>query len=239
MAMLWRFLGGTALVAVSAATGWMLNDGGSAADHAEAQVAAAPPAPAFSVLGYPRPPEEAGAPRPADPAREAAVTLHGDGTVTIDVRHRPWRWVLEEVARQENARAQAPGGPAADAAADRSSAAVEAQQEEVLQALRSGDEASRYEVLLNARTNGTPVPDDTLKQLFEIDASERVRLLAFENYLERKSGSAEEVRSALEAALYIPSPAIQAEARQLLEQLDAQERGAADDPQALAEEDGS
>lgn len=247
---LWQFLGGAATVAASAALGWMLNAGlsdaavGTTADRQGpdgSRAAVSPPpvpesTPAFSVFRYPgRTDPSSASPEPASP-QKSTVTLHGDGTVTINVHKRPWHSVLEEVARQENARTPAAGPASAQAAKDLAAAvaATEAGQKEVLQALRNGDETSRYEALLNARTNGAVVPDDTLRQLFEIDASERVRRLAFENYLERKSGSAEEVRSAAQAALYASSPSIQAEARKILEQLDEQERGKADDPQAGA-----
>lgn len=229
--LLGRRLGPAALALASVAAGWTLNERLSAAPAEEAAPLRTEPSPSadasrgFSVLGYPRPPEEAPPAQAAAPGATGAaseVTLFGDGTVTIAVQKRPWRWVLEEVARQQNARGPAGGNGAAPPAVP---SETTADPQQILQAIRSGDEKSRYEALLNARSTGTVVPDDTLKQLFEIDASDRVRLLAFENYLERKSGSAAEVRAALEAAQNVPSPAIQAEARKLLEQLGEQERG--------------
>ncbi|WP_119153113.1 hypothetical protein [Caldimonas tepidiphila] len=239
----WRLLGGAAMVTASALGGWMLNERLSGEAGAPA-VSGGPPAgmaaqpspessPGLSVLAFPRPPLQAPAAGTTEAAAAAPgpVTLFADGTVTIDVHRRPWRSVLEEVARQENARTQ---GAAPAPRGERPGAAGEARQQEVLQAIRSGDESSRYQALLQARSGNAPVPDDALRQLFEIDASERVRLLAFENYLERRSGSAEDVRSALESALNVPSAAIQAEARKRLQLLDEQQRAEADDPQARA-----
>ena len=75
------------------------------------------------------------------------------------------------------------------------------------------------------------VPDDTLKTLFETDASDRVRLLAFDSWLEARADSPDAMRSALQSALYLPSAAIQQEARRLLAQLHEVERNAADSPQ--------
>ena len=53
----------------------------------------------------------------------------------------------------------------------------------------------------------------------------------FEAYLEGRSGNVEELRSALQAAQYVPSAAIQAEAKAQLQQLHDIERIDAANPQ--------
>jgi len=68
------------------------------------------------------------------------------------------------------------------------------------------------------------VPDGTLKTLFETDASEQVRLHAFEAYLERQTGDNVALRRTLEAAALIPSAVIQREAHVRLNELTDMER---------------
>jgi hypothetical protein len=98
------------------------------------------------------------------------------------------------------------------------------EQTQVLRTIQGGTEEGRYEALLKARSANMTVPEETLKTLYETDSSERVRLMAFEAYLEDKSLDPQAQRAALQAALYVPSPAIQAEAKKLLEQMAELER---------------
>jgi len=63
-----------------------------------------------------------------------------------------------------------------------------------------------------------------LKTLYETDASERVRLHAFDAYLERQTGDNVALRRTLEAAALIPSAVIQREARTRLNELADMER---------------
>ena len=62
------------------------------------------------------------------------------------------------------------------------------EQARLLSSISEGDEAVRYEALIKARSLGLVVPDHLLTALFEYGPSDRVRLLAFENYLEPRSG---------------------------------------------------
>jgi hypothetical protein len=110
----------------------------------------------------------------------------------------------------------------------------DARAEPLLRTIERGDEAARHDGLLQARGAGIAVPDETLKTLFETDASDRVRLLAFESWLETRADNADAMRSALQAALYLPSAAIQNEARRLLSQLQDVERIDADSAQSTS-----
>ena len=183
------------------------------------------------------------------PARQAAppasteapplIALAGDGNITLRVEQRPLEWVLEQIALQAGgspedllrrpAKASPATGVPANAAC--STPAPTAPPDDLLRAIERGDEASRHDGLLQARGLGLAVPDDTLKTLFETDASDRVRLLAFESWLEPRAGSADAMRNALESALYLPSAAIQQEAKRLLTQLHDVERNASDSAQ--------
>jgi hypothetical protein len=93
----------------------------------------------------------------------------------------------------------------------------------LLQAIERGSEPERFDGLLRARSDGVTVPEQTLRSLYETDASERVRLAAFESYLELRADP-REVRQVLEAALYLPGAAIQREARRRLDELHEMER---------------
>ena len=166
------------------------------------------------------------------------IAVSSDGNVTLRVEQQPLEWVLEQIAQQSGwadlqQRAGANGAPvAATAAAAASAPAVcaeasiltPAQAAQLLQVIERGGETDRYDGLLQARSEGVSVPDSMLKWMFETDTSERVRLLAFENYLEPRTGSADATRSALQAALYVPNAAIQSEAKRRLEELLESER---------------
>lgn len=179
--------------------------------------------------------------RVAAPATQAdagaTILVSGDGNVTLRVEQQPLEWVLEQIAAQSgwrDVKARAHATPASSSGSITSTAASDcaetaplltaAQAERLLKSIEHGSEAERYEGLLQARSDGAAVPDEMLKVLYETDASPRVRLLAFEDYLEPRSGDDTALRRALQAALYLPDEAIQREARQRLDELDESAR---------------
>lgn len=171
------------------------------------------------------------------PDDKPLVAVSSDGQVTLRVEQQPLEWVLEQIALQSGVRQTLATvrGPAAAASASEAGTSecleapapallVQQQVTQLLQAIRQGSEQERVDGLMQAREGAVALPDDALKTLFETDASEHVRLRAFEAYLERRSGSIEEMRSALQAAQFVPSAAIQAEAKAQLQQLQDYER---------------
>lgn len=149
------------------------------------------------------------------------AVLH-DGNVTLHVEHRPLDWVLEQITLQGgvlDARHSARANPPASAAAAQPTCAeAPADTTRILQSIAQGSDTERLDGLMQARHVSAFVPDDILKALYENDPSDRVRLAAFDIYLERHSGKAATVRETLEAALQVPSAAIQQVARQRLEE---------------------
>jgi hypothetical protein len=224
-----RVFGTLGVVAASGSAGWWLHP-------------AAPPAAEAA-----RPGPAAPAPLRAWPGVQAAddkplIVVASDGQVTLRVEQQPLEWVLEQIAEQSGLRhtvaaLRAPAGAASGALTSACAVAPapdllpQPQVTQLLQAIRNGSEQERIDGLLQAREAAVPLADDTLRTLFETDASEQVRLRAFEAYLESRSGSVEETRSALQAAQYVPSAAIQAEARAQLQQLHDIERIDAASPQ--------
>jgi hypothetical protein len=230
----WRISRALALAFMSMAFGWWLH-GLSEANHTPART--------------PTSIDDAAAPAPSappGPSSDAAplIALAGDGNITLRVEQRPLEWVLEQIALQAGAQPRellrapvsptpaALRAPATEACIDRTTTTPAA--DELLRTIVRGDEVSRHDGLLQARGAGIAVPDDTLKTLFETDASDRVRLLAFENWLEGRADNAQSLREALQSAQYLPSAAIQNEARRLLSQLHEVERNAADSVQATS-----
>jgi hypothetical protein len=179
------------------------------------------------------------APAPSNERTSPLIALAGDGNITLRVEQLPLEWVLEQIAVQAGGsaddllRAVEPVSHGASSPpSGRCSAPVPPSAEsELFRAIERGDETARHDGLLQARGIGMAVPDDTLKTLFETDASDRVRLLAFESWLETRADTPEAMRSALQSALYLPSAAIQQEARRLLAQLHEVERNGAESPQ--------
>lgn len=176
--------------------------------------------------------EAPAAPSRAPQAGPPTIAVAGDGNVTLHVEQQPLDWVLEQIAAQLGVARLALPAPSPSTVATAAAAAVraaqatciegvapstDAQRESLRQAIERGNETERLDGLVQAREAGLTLSDETLKTLYETDASDRVRQLAFESYLERHSGHADTVRNALQAALHVPDAAIQNEARRLLE----------------------
>lgn len=220
-----RIASHAAVAAVACLAGWLMQP--SAPETKE------PP------LAAPSPQRSAQVPDTAEPL----IAVSSDGNVTLRVEQQPLAWVLEQIAKQSgwsDVHQRATPDTAVAMAADVPSAVPEVtpaspvRAEALLQTIRNGSETDRFDGLLEARSQGVPVSDELLKTLFETDASERVRLAAFETYLESRGGSHSDMRTALTAALYVPDATIQREAKQRLEELAESERIDAATPQAAA-----
>jgi hypothetical protein len=237
-----RFLALVATVLVSGATGWVLNQQWRAPGENAALPGAESSA---SSVSAPSP-----MPGSGSALAQYAVTLFDDGTVTVNVQKRSLKWLLEEIARQVRARGSAPAS-VQDAAARPATVGNEAsvseaearKQDQMLQMLlrvatiREGDEKARYEALLKASSYGQEVPPETLKSIYETDTSERVRLLAFQQYLDgTQSASLEQTRATLQDALGSTSETVRTEAQRLLDELAASE---ADRARALPQQYGN
>jgi hypothetical protein len=168
--------------------------------------------------------------QPVEVHRDTApviAVLH-DGNVTLHVEQRPLDWVLQQITLQRglldakhSAHANAPAGAVA---AQSTCTDAPADAARILQTIAQGGDVERFDGLMQARHVSAFVPDDILKTLYENDPSDRVRLAAFEIYLERHSGESATVRKALEAALQVSSAAIQQDARQRLEEVIERDR---------------
>ena len=175
----------------------------------------------------------------AIPPRESAplISISSDGTATLRVEQQPLEWVLDEIVKQSGSLdvktrtgvGQRPVAAAAAAAAagpvpvatgcTTVNGSVQPRSMALLQAMSQGTDDERYDSLLRARSEGLSLPDDTLKRLYENDASDRVRSLAFQRFLEGQASSVDEMRKALEAGLAVSNEAVQTEARRRLDSL--------------------
>ncbi|MEF7615892.1 hypothetical protein V4F39_18400 [Aquincola sp. MAHUQ-54] len=215
----------------SALLGWWLN---------------LPQAPRAVLPPAAQPAPQAQPPRPA--ALPTMVAVLDGGNVTLRVEREPLEWVMSEIERQGGFAAlpggrpgvQRPQAAASGALPPPAQPCTEAPRHErrdgerLLQTIRQGSEADRFDGLLQARDASLPVPSALLKTLFETDASDAVRQLAFEAYLEAEAVQPAALRSALEAALYVPHAGVQQEARRRLDELAERERIDAASPQAGA-----
>lgn len=186
------------------------------------------------------------APAPAGPMRDTTlIAISDDGRATLRVEQQPLDWVLEEIARQSGRAVSLPASVAAAQTASPSSPAAPSEEHcpvaapaprpdtaRLLQAIERGTEGDRFEGLQQAREDGLVLPEGLLKTLAETDASERVRLVAFETWLESQGDSPDTLRGALQAAALQPGTVVPGEARRRLEELRLLEQVAADDPQA-------
>jgi hypothetical protein len=171
------------------------------------------------------------------------IAVADDGRVTLRLEQQPLDWVLEQIALQSGradvavlrarmaAAAATPAASAADPgerveAADAACppAAEAADPAGLLQAIHYGPEADRAEALLRARSQGIPVPETLLRTLLETAVPEQLRVAALEVWLDRRIDDSAAQRALLEAALLIPSPLVQQEARQRLDDLDEMAR---------------
>ena len=170
--------------------------------------------------------------------------MASDGNVTLRVEQQPLQWVLEQIAVQAGwpdlsqracpaavqVAAGAPASPPASLAAPTpvlacsEAVAPQVDPARVLQAIESGTEAERFQGLMLARTADVAVSEATLKLLFESGGSERVAVAAFEAYLALRADRPDELRVALEAAQYAPTPSIRRDAAQRLHELREVER---------------
>jgi hypothetical protein len=175
---------------------------------------------------------------PTDPV----IVVASDGNVTLNVQQQPLEWVLEQIAAQSGwtdvkarASAAAPSGGVEPAVNNTPCAdpwrTPGERTDRLMQDFQRGAEQERYTGLLMARTEGAAVPETALKTAYETDASDRVRLLAFEAYIEPRIGDPSALRSALEAALLVPNAAVQQEARNRLDELNLLQRLDAASPQ--------
>lgn len=164
--------------------------------------------------------------------RAPLIAVASDGTATLRVEQQPLEWVLEEIGKQSGwpdvnhrvgagrrlvAAAAAPDGSVGGCTA--ASGGVQPPPSTLQQALAQGTDDERYDGLLRARGEGQSLPGDTLKRLYENDASDRVRSLAFQRSLEARASGVDEMRGALEAGLAVPNDAVRAEARRRLDSL--------------------
>lgn len=220
-------MGYLATALVSVAAGWSLQSAPTAPPATTATATVATSASRSTGL--------AAAQQFAQSDGKPQIIVSSDGNVTLHVEQQPLEWVLEQIARQSGwrdvkARAGASGAPvmptaaAAETACPEAPVLTSAQSAQLLQSIQRGSEPDRYQSLIRAHSDGGGVPDELLKQVYETDASERVRLLAFEAYLEPRSGDTSALRGALQSALYVPNAAIQHEARKRLEELAESDR---------------
>ena len=166
--------------------------------------------------------------------RETAplISISSDGTATLRVEQQPLEWVLEEIGKQSSwrdvddhagaGRRLVAAAAAPDLAATGCTAAaggVRPPPTTLQQALAQGTEDEQYDSLKRARADSLPLPDDTLKRLYENDGSDRVRSLAFQRFLEGRASGVDEMRGALEAGLAVPNDAVRTEARRRLDSL--------------------
>ena len=196
-------------------------------------------------------PELSTSARPAPgPVKQAAaapplVLVARDGNVTLRVEQQPLEWVLDELARQTGwnelkargaamkasptasggASASASAGVACEPPAQPAHPAPQAQA--LLATIQRGAEPDRWQALITARSEGVAVSPATLRTLYETDGSDRVRLEAFETYLEVVSHDRAKTRAVLEEAANLPTASLQREARARLQQLADAERGGA------------
>lgn len=174
------------------------------------------------------------------------IAVADDGRVTLRLEQQPLDWVLEQIALQSGrsdvavlrarlaASAARPAASTAEAgeppeavqAADPSCppATFAADPASLLQAIQYGPEADRAAALLHARSQGIAVPETLLRTLLETAVPEQLRVAALEVWLDRRIDDSAAQRALLEAALLIPSPLVQQEARQRLDDLDEMAR---------------
>jgi hypothetical protein len=171
------------------------------------------------------------------------VRVFGDGTVSIQLRKAPVRWLLDELARQggglpgeatEPAARRSAVEPAAapsERTSDIPSETEERDSTDVLRALREGTESERLAALQSANSVGAVLPADLLQQFIDSDPSDQVRLEAFKAYVDSHSNDADAVARVLDVGRYNQSAAVREESNRRLEFFDQRLRTRADDEQ--------
>ena len=160
------------------------------------------------------------------------IAVTKNGRVTLHVDNESLTWVLAEIERQAGSKGAAKEAAAMDADHSASAAAApraiacDARPEDVLARVLRGNETERYDTLVQSLSGGA-VSAETLKTLYQTDASPRVRLLAFEDSLESTAGDPAARRAELEAARLLPDPVVAQAAARSLEALDQQARDTA------------
>lgn len=219
-----------ASMAIAAAVGWAARGPADAAPAAA--LAAAAPATVGIAAGQP-----------------PLIAVADDGRITLRLEQQPLEWVLEQIALQTgradvaSLRARVSAAAATRAASAGGTGDVGEQPEAVpgvdlacppvtvaadpaglLQAIQYGPETERAAALLHARQQGITVPETLLRTLLETAVPEQLRVAALEVWLDRRIDDTASQRALLEAALLIPSPLVQQEARQRLDDLDEMAR---------------
>jgi hypothetical protein len=202
---------GIALVAtVSAASGWFLGSKGT--------------------FSHPVPNTESII---APAASEAdRVRVFSDGTVSVQIRKAPLRWLWDELARQSGGPpiaptesapprgASVPVVTANEDAGDIPAQTVQRASTDVLRTLREGNQDQRLAALQQADMAGAVVPAELLQKVIDSDPSDQVRLEALKAYVDSHTDDADAVVQILDAGRSNPSAAVRAESQRRLEMFD-------------------
>lgn len=203
-----------------------------------------------SVLGWvvdalwresPAAPSERHAPAPRTPtiltSAQPSVAVLGDDMVSIHVDRTSVAWLLRELERQ-GARLPSAGqkilaGTTSLATEEPDAAEPDSTEpDRLVIALRNGTEDDRQAAIMRAREQSIDLPAGLLRQTFETDSSESVRVLAFTTYIDTAMSDTESIREALTSGTFNSSAAVQAEARKRLTEFEIyQEMVAATPPQ--------
>jgi hypothetical protein len=165
------------------------------------------------------------------------VTVLGDGMVSIHVDRTSVAWLLRELERQgarlPSAAQEIPAGTTSLASGESDAAEPDSSESDRLViALSNGTEDDRQAAIRRARDQSIDLPAGLLRQTFETDSSESVRVLAFTTYIDTAMSDAESIREALTSGTFNSSAAVQAEARKRLTEFEIyQELVAATPPQ--------
>jgi hypothetical protein len=170
------------------------------------------------------------------------VSVRDDGTVSIHIDRVPLVWLMDELNRK-GARLPLAGKVAKKNVASSMALAGDQQDKEepdaveqarLADALREGTDDDRFAALTRASQVGIDLPADLLRQAYETDPSERLRLLAFTTYLDAVSGNIESVREALNSGTINQSAVVRAEAHKRIQELEQYEMAlAATPPQGM------
>ncbi|HSV71708.1 MAG TPA: hypothetical protein VLI72_16500 [Methylibium sp.] len=214
-------LGFAVVAAASMAAGWGLH--GVAAD------AGRPTAKAPAVQRAQAP--VASLASPISPS--SGVRLFPDGSVSVHVERGSVPALIDDLLRA-GVRLPAPSVPVPASAVVRppaAAAAADGDPAALARTLREGGDADREQALLRAQQLGLPLDTALLRDAYQGDPSERVRLLAFAGYLDAiAADGGDALRGALQTALYDHSAALQTDARRRLGELEQLEQAIAATP---------